>query len=116
MSEQRGRGSVIAWSGTVATVSGGFAGFIASQVKSPMHSQLFLALAVIAMVAFLILIAAGIPDLIAWMRGPLDAISRAIRRPRRLCTSKWMLVEPDNLPSVNQPPWFVTLRLIHAIL
>jgi hypothetical protein len=56
----QGRSPVIGWSTAVATVSGGFAGFVWTNSKRPLHNPLFDVLALIAIAAFPILIAAGI--------------------------------------------------------
>jgi hypothetical protein len=67
----------------VATIGGALAGLIAAQVKgSPWHQPLFDLLTAIAAIAFLLLIAAGVAALIAWVRP-------AFRRPARLITGRW---------------------------
>jgi hypothetical protein len=76
---------VVAWCTGVATIGGAFAGFIASQAKgSPWHQPLFDVLAAIAAIAFLLLVAAGVAALAAWLHP-------VFRRPARLITSRWQV-------------------------
>ncbi len=71
---------VIGWCTGVATIGGAFAGFIASQTKSsPWHLPVFVLLAAIAAIAFLLLITVGAVALVGWL-------SSAFRRPARLIT------------------------------
>jgi hypothetical protein len=70
----------------VATISGAFAGFIASKTKgSPWHRPLFDLLAGIAAIAFLLLLAVGVAALVTWARP-------ALRRPARLITDRWRVI------------------------
>lgn len=76
---------VIGWCTGVATIGGGFAGFIASQTKgSPWHLPVFDLLAAIAAIAFLLLITVGAVALVSWL-------SPAFRRPARLITGRWQV-------------------------
>jgi hypothetical protein len=74
---------VIGWCTGVATIGGAFAGFIASQTKSsPWRQPVFVLLASIAAIAFLLLVTVGVVALVGWL-------SPAFRRPARLVTSRW---------------------------
>ncbi len=74
---------MVGWCTGVATIGGAFAGFIASQTRgSPWHQPLFDLLAAVAAIAFLLLVAAGVAALIAW-------VSPAFRRPARLIIDRW---------------------------
>ena len=79
------RGPVIAWSASVATISGGFAAFVWANVKSPLDNLLFELLAFVAGAAFVFLIAAGIPDLTSWLNSEWEAR----RPPPRLQIDSW---------------------------
>ncbi len=83
------RGPVIAWSGSVAGVALAAATLIATVGKKPLSDPWFIALAAVAAAASLILLAAGLPDLAAWLSGWPAAARRASRRPVRLVTSRW---------------------------
>ena len=76
---------VIGWCTGVATIGGAFAGFIASRANgSPWRQPVFDLLAVIAAVAFLLLVVVGVVGLVTWVRP-------AFRRPARLITGRWQI-------------------------
>jgi hypothetical protein len=89
----KGRGPVAAWSFSVATVSGGFASYVSTRVKSPLHSPLFLVLAGIAVLFFVILVSAGIPDLVTWLGSLVREVRLPERRPPRLITDRWQYID-----------------------
>ena len=79
---QEQRRAIVAWSGAVAAVCLGLAAVLP-------HNWFVLAL-VIAVVAFVILLVAGIPDLAGWVRERLERRSdQRKRRPRAAVTDRW---------------------------
>lgn len=87
----------MAWSASVATIAGGFAAYVSQQVKSPLHHPIFEVLAGIAAVAFLILIAAGIPDFYNWA----SALVAEVRPPFPAITRRWEFTTDGRLAALG---------------
>ena len=83
------RRAVVAWSAGISAAAVAFAAIIAARAGTALStSVLFISCVVIAVVASAILLAAGIPDLVGWLRGTEReeaywATVRVIRQPRR---------------------------------
>jgi hypothetical protein len=93
----QGRGPVMAWSASVASIAGGFAGFVWTHVKSPLDNPLFELLAIVAVLAFLILIAAGLPDAYSLAAETVEKV----RPPRRLKLKHWRYTTDGARPEVR---------------
>ena len=68
------RGAVIGWSGAVSAVAIAAATLFATAQKDPFGNPLVITFAVIAAIGFLMLVAAGIPDVGAWAVGGLRVV------------------------------------------
>jgi WD40 repeat protein len=67
------RRAVVAWSAGVSAVAAAFAAIIASRATTSLsRNAWFVACLVVALIAFAILLAAGVPDIISWLRERKD--------------------------------------------
>jgi hypothetical protein len=115
------------WSASVATIAGGFAAFVWAHVKSPLDNPVFELLAFVAVLAFLVLIAAGLPDAYSLAAETVEKV----RPPRRLKLKHWRytadggcaevrlltkalsVVLPATAASPNDgPPWVRLVALV----
>jgi hypothetical protein len=64
------RRAIVEWCAGISAVAGTFAGIVAARVTTPLsRSPLFASCVVVALMAFAVLLVAGIPDFLGWLRG-----------------------------------------------
>jgi hypothetical protein len=82
------RVAVVAWSGAVAGAAIAAAALFAGSLKHPFATPWLVSLVVIGAVAFLILVAAGIPDVTAWITDGFELVLHRERHPE-LEMTRW---------------------------
>jgi hypothetical protein len=82
------RSAVVTWAAGISAVAATFAGIAASRPTPLLGNALFIACLIVALISFMLLLAAGLPDLVGWLRGnkgrpDLSASDRAaeLRQP-----------------------------------
>ncbi|HUZ52972.1 MAG TPA: hypothetical protein VMU94_10650 [Streptosporangiaceae bacterium] len=88
------RRSVIGWSAGIAAAAGGLCALLGVGRLSPWHDAWFVALFILAGSALVLLTLAGLPDLAAWLGGPIAkakrAASRAASAPAEAASDCWL--------------------------
>jgi hypothetical protein len=62
------RGAVVVWAAGIGAVAAAFAGIAASRGTPLLRNAWFIAWLVVALIAFVLLVITGVPDLVGWLR------------------------------------------------
>jgi hypothetical protein len=82
------RTAVVAWAAGISAVAATFAGIAASRATPLLQNAWFIAWLIVALIAFMLLLAAGLPDLVGWLREnkgrpdlPASEVAAELRTP-----------------------------------
>ena len=62
------RTAVVAWAAGISAAAAAFAGIAASRATPLLRNAWFIVWLIVALIAFMLLLAAGLPDLVGWLR------------------------------------------------
>lgn len=89
------RSAVVAWTAGISAVAATFAGIAASRATPLLRNVWFIAWLIVALIAFMLLLAAGFPDLVGWLREnkgrpdlPASKVATELRKPSTSSTDR----------------------------